>query len=73
MVRIPIATSIKKVENPVIKMRPSFEKSFFGRTNLSEFFFVKKCEIITTNEIAEPIAVASPAPNIPKFSGKTKT
>lgn len=46
IVRIPIATSIKNVENPVVVISFSFRSRPSGRTRLSVFFFVKKWDSI---------------------------
>lgn len=43
-----------------------------GERNTYCIFTTHKRVIIIRNEIAQPIAVASPAPNIPIFIGNTK-
>ena len=62
IVRIPMATSMKKVEKPVTVISLNFLGSCAGFTSFSVFFFMKKCVIMTMKVMAEPIAVARPAP-----------
>lgn len=69
---MPIATSIKNVENPVTPISRSWRIGCAGRRSRSVFRRVKKCESITTNEIPAPTAVARPAPNIPMSSVNTQ-
>ena len=69
---MPIATSMKKVENPVTEISFSILNRPVGFTKCSVFRFVKKCDSITINVMAEPMAVASPAPYAPISHVKTK-
>ena len=72
MVRIPIATSIKKVEKPVTLMDFSMENSFVGLSSRRVFLLPKKCVSIMSRENTEPITVARPAPITPISNAKTK-
>ena len=72
MVRMPIATSIKKVANPVTLMDFSMENNPHGRSNRSVFFLLPKCVSIIRREKTDPITVASPAPIIPRSMTNTK-
>ena len=62
---MPMATSMKKVENPVVQISPICFQRRDGLTRRRVFFLEKKWVIITTKVMAEPMAVASPAPKIP--------
>ena len=72
MVRIPMATLIKKVEKPVVPMTRSFAGGWVGFSRWSVFFFLKKCVSIMRSEKTEPMAVAMPAPMMPMSSVNTK-
>lgn len=67
-----MATSIKKVENPVIPIAFNIESNRCGFTNFIVFFLLRKCVSMINNENTEPIAVARPAPIIPMFKTNTK-
>ena len=71
-VRMPMATSTKKLEKPVTAISPSFLKSFCTGTRCSVHFLEKKCEHMTASEITAPVAVESPAPNTPRSSTNTQ-
>ena len=72
MVRIPMATSIKKVEKPVVPMTRSFAGSWVGFSRWSVFFFWKKCVSIMRSEKTEPMAAVMPAPMMPMSNVNTK-
>ena len=72
MVRIPMATSMKKVENPVTQILLSLSPSRAGRTSRRVFSFVKKWASSTTKVMADPTAVANPAPYAPISQTNTK-
>ena len=72
IVRIPIATSIKNVENPVTVISCSLQSSLSGLVRRSVFFLEKKWDSITKKVRADPIAVASPAPKAPMSQVNTK-
>ena len=57
-----MATSIKNVENPVTVISFNFLRSPSGFTSRRVFFFIKKWDSIARKLIADPMAVASPAP-----------
>ncbi|CCX58610.1 unknown [Blautia hydrogenotrophica CAG:147] len=68
-----MATSMKKVEKPVMTIFRILSNALNGRTSARVFLLVKKWVSITRNVITDPIAVARPAPKIPMSSTKTKT
>ena len=72
MVRMPIATSIKKDEKPIPEILANLRKNEFVLTRRSVLVCLKKCVSITQNDTTEPSAVAKPAPNSPMLQGNTK-
>ena len=69
---MPIAISIKNVENPVTQIFLNLRKICVGFTRYNVFDFDKKCNNMMKHEITDPIAVANPAPKIPISKRKTK-
>lgn len=57
-----MATSIKKVEKPVTVISQSLPKSRSTRTRRRVFRRRRKWVSLTRKEMAEPMAVARPAP-----------
>ncbi len=57
-----MATSMKKVEKPVTEISWNFRKPCSTLTRRRVFLRLKKWVSMTTKEMAEPMAVASPAP-----------
>ena len=62
MVSMPMATSMKKVGNPVTAIFFNLQRSLSGRASRRVFFFLQKCDSMARKLMAEPMAVASPAP-----------
>ena len=73
IVSIPMATSDRKVENPLTSTWRSLVQGWLGRTSRRVFRLEKKWVSMTTKVMAAPMAVAKPAPRIPMSMGKTKT
>ena len=72
MVSIPMATSMKKVENPVTRISFNLPKRRSGLTRRSVFFFMKKWDSMARKLMVDPMAVASPAPYAPMSHTNTK-
>ena len=73
MPMIPMARSLMAVEKPVTEIKTIFREICVGQTSRRVFFFPQKCSSIKNDDTYKPIAVAIPAPRIPRSSINTKT